>query len=185
MENPPPIPVTVEEVHQGCERSLLDLRESPVAVSELQASLVKCWQSILERLCQAETYRSLLEAQNRTLAVYHQGVQAGAFSGVLLLGHGVTPDLSLPETHPQPDLLSLLFGNLNNICTVADGPWRSTHLDDLYLLCEYGKHQNLGTLEEGNALLDLAPEDGLKFLAATFKSGFAVGIAQAAVTLRD
>ena len=129
---------------------------------------------------------SMLQAQNFTLEALALGMVCGAGDGMLEFFHHAQrkhEPLSLDKPQLQSDSQTL-SKNLEQILTTARENWSKAHPDDLHLLCGYGKQENQNSLQEGGKLAaecekDLYPYR--KFLLATFKGGYAMGVIEAAV----
>jgi len=71
-----------------------------------------------------------------------------------------------------------LWSNLNDARRVAHSSWRKMEREDLHLLWEYGRHQNLDTLEQAVRFQERPDHEFQVFLLATFKAGYAIAMAQ-------
>ena len=178
------VPLTMPELYQTLERLLESLKQSPPTRDEVRLQARGASTRLGSLLDALPSEPSLLEGQNLTLEALRLGMTRAVADGVELFLWDETPSSSLDiELAPNREMLSLLQKNITQIVELAQSNWSQAHPDDIYLLCEYGKHQNLASLEEGGR----AATDGSdfqKFLLASFKGGYAIGLAQTAVTYK-
>ena len=179
------LPFTMPELYEALEQLLSSLKESPPSRDEIRNQAVYVSDKLLGLLEALPSELRLLEGQNLTLEALRLGMTRAVSDGTeLFLWEEMPSSGALDfEGSSEPEMLFLLQKNLNQILEIAQSNWTLSHPDDLYLLCEYGKHQNLASLEEGGR----AATDGsdfAKFLMASFKGGYAIGLAQAAVTFK-
>jgi len=108
------------------------------------------------------------------------GLLCGGLDGAVLYVCGLPPQ---DPADPHEVAGSLLEG-LAGAIVVADRDWRSTDADSLQLLSGYGKHLNSNTVEENLIFLerpDAGPQEVRKALLETFRTGYCIGLVDAAI----
>lgn len=119
------------------------------------------------------------------LAAMQSGMLCGALDGlVMLTAHQALPKASLPVPAGLEGKRDLLVAGMEKAQEVAQGEWATMPTDDLQLLAGYGKHQNLHTGDEAQALAGHSSTEQTEWLMATFKAGYAIGMADAAIIAR-
>ena len=119
------------------------------------------------------------------LAALQGGMMCGALDGLLMLAAGqVVSDASVTVPASLEGKRDLLVAGLVKVREVAQGEWRTMPTDDLQLLAGYGKHQNLQTGQESQALVGRPADEQATWLMATFKAGYAIGAADGAILAR-
>ena len=174
------------ELYGQVEGFLKSLKAEPVEADELRLQSETLTAALGPLLRGLPSEPSLLEAQNITLEAFALGAVRGAGDGTLLYLHQSPvpqPAINL-EIETLRSSERLLQDNLEKIVGVAETNWRKAHPDDLHLLIGYGKQENSRSPEEGGRLISQgAGHDEFRtFLLASFKGGYAVGIAHAAGT---
>lgn len=178
--------VTVSELYERIEDFLQSLKYQPVGFSELTAQSDLLLEALPRLVTCLNQKPGLMQAQNLTLEALGLGMVLGACDGVLLFQETTLPapaQFAL-EGKELNRLAQVLAKNMSEIALVAQTNWKKAHPDDLHLLSGYGKEQNLKSLEEGGQLAtDSKTEllDFQKFLLASVKGGYAMGMAEAAV----
>jgi hypothetical protein len=172
------------ELYSQVEDFLHSLKAEPAHIDELRSQSETLTAALGPLLEAVPSEPSLLEAQNITLEAFALGAVRGAGDGAILFFH----DSEVPQPtlklgiEPLRKSERLLQENLEKIVGVAETNWRKAHPDDLHLLIGYGKQENSRSLEEGGRFVSTgAKRDEFRiFLMASFKGGYAVGMAQAA-----
>ncbi len=180
-----PAESVAELYRQVCE-FLLNLEQCPGTPEQLiqdslmlKRELLTLVEGLLE-LPKAEEVRLL------TLAALAQGMFAGALDGALLFQHRQVPQqptFATRRTHLKHPT-SVLRQNLEQVIEVGRTNWGRAEVNDLQLLAGYGKHQNKDSLKEAVELAGASQTttyDFQGFLLASFKGGYAMGVADAAI----
>lgn len=175
--------VTVSELYERVEGFVQSLREDPTDFSSLAHQSDLLLEALPRLLNSVSEKPRMLQAQNLTLEALGLGMVMGACDGFLLFQEDTLPapaELQFQDKELHR-LAQVLAKNLSEICLVAQKDWKSTHPDDLHLLCGYGKQQNLKSLEEGGQLAthsETSLRGFQKFLLASVKGGYAMGVAE-------
>lgn len=129
------------------------------------------------------------EASRLSLEALARGMRCGVWDGANLFRTGTMPEpLARLKDGALAHQVDLLQKSVERTCEVARQNWSRMAPEDLELLSEYGKQQNLATGEEG---LELAarPQTSLLdfqiFLLATFKAGYAIGMVDAVLVFAE
>lgn len=184
-----PPAVTMAELYEQIAQFLSHLKSEPASLEDLREHCYSVVTQVSPVLTSIEGLPSALESQNLTLEMFRLGSLYGVGNGILMFHHRSSPT-SLPSPTSQDELgplFALLSSNLNTINETTSSQWPCAHIDDLHLLCGYGQQENLRTLEEA---VEVVQECGSfiefqRFLMATFKGGYAVGLAQTATVFLD
>ena len=135
------------------------------------------------------TLKSIIEEETRmqsALALGDQALQALELGMVTGLVDALRLESSGPWEEEAPDFIAgplagswqTLWSNLHDARRVAHSSWRKMEREDLHLLWEYGRHQNLDTLEQAVRFQERPDHEFQVFLLATFKAGYAIAMAQ-------
>lgn len=176
------------ELYERVESFVRSLKTDPVEPTRLQDQGQQLFQKLGPLIEAVPDHLSMLQAQNFTLEAFALGMVCGAGDGMLDFFHHAqrkSEVLALSDKRLENDA-KILTHNLGQIRTTAKENWSKAHPDDLHLLCGYGKQENLGSLQEGAKLAEECDDDLYpyrKFLLATFKGGYAIGMIQAAVVV--
>ena len=180
------VPTTIESLFSEVADLLEHLRATPAEPEQLQDNSHQLKFRLLEFVESVGPELDPQNAREATLAAMTSGMFSGALDGTLLYAHrlvSVQPAvLSLKEGLEKPS--RLLWENLSRVIDVGQSSWGEAHIDDLQLLAGFGKHENLNSLEEGEAVEAQSRADRLEFqtfLLASFKGGYAMGVVDAAV----
>lgn len=130
------------------------------------------------------------EARATAIAALRAGLLCGALDGLIVqLADRLPADPRLEASAPElQQKLDLLTSALDRSRAVANTEWRTMEREDLELLCAFGKHENLQTAEEAEALVsqeDLPVLEYQTWLLATFKAGYAIGLLDATLAARQ
>lgn len=176
---------SVAELYSHVEELLVNLHGTSPDPSKLAHDSLKLKSELMPTVHSLQEMPDTQRAQSLTLASLQQGMLAGALDGAnLYRHHRLAPQPDFSSEDPQLKKFgTTLKENLDRVLLVAQTSWGNSHVDDLQLLSGYGKHQNLQTLEECAELLRGPSQltDLQNFLMATFKGGYAMGMADAAV----
>jgi hypothetical protein len=151
-----------------------DQSESEITIQSSKHSLLSLVESANEPV-------SALGAGDLALGSLRLGMLTGVWEGWRLSFSEPWEEVpEIAESSPVYRHWTTLCSNLNDVRKMAHDNWKAMEKDDLHLLWKYGRHQNLDTLVEASRYAgDKDPEPFQKFLLATFKSGYAVAVAQA------
>lgn len=176
---------TVPDLYQFVEDLVVSLHDAP-RLETLAADSLALKSELMPLVQRVQGKPAPGETRAFTIKALRAGMMSGALDGASLYQtHRITPqpDFASDQPHLQ-SLARTLKNNLEQVLLVAQTNWGNSHVDDLQLLSGYGKHQNLQTLEEGEELVNqggFQASDLQAFLMATFKGGYAMGVADAAV----
>lgn len=130
-----------------------------------------------------ELPRATAEASRLSLEALSRGMRCGAWDGGVLFRTGELPEpLESGDGSQLAHQVGLLQKSLERTCAIALENWSLMAREDLELLSDYGKQQNLATGREGSDLVDRSGTslpDFQTFLLATFKAGYAIGMVDA------
>ena len=145
-------------------------------LKEQSAAAPLALKAILEEHTRAD---SPLVLGNQALEALELGMVTGLVDALRLEDSGPWEE-DAPDIVGEPLVSSwkTLWSNLNDARRVADSNWRKMEREDLHLLWEYGRHQNLDTLEQAVRFQGKPDLEFQVFLMATFKAGYAVAMAQ-------
>jgi len=129
------------------------------------------------------------EARATAIAALRAGLLCGALDGLIVhladrLPADPVLEAATPELEPKLDLLTKALDRSRG---VANTEWRTMEREDLELLSAFGKHENLQTADEAEALVsqeNLPLLDYQSWLLATFKAGYAIGLLDATLAAR-
>lgn len=167
--------ITVPDLYQFIDGFIETLKE-PEARQNFQMAKAD-FENLIE---QVPADLSALTSGDLALKALQLGMVAGIADGLRLATSEPWREEFEPESLPLARSWSTLWSNLNDVRATAHQSWKPMEPDDLHLLWEYGRHQNLDTLKQAFAYAGRADNLDFKvFLLATFKSGYAVSMAQA------
>ena len=176
-------PNSVEELYELA-GSLLHLLDEELPNSdELKKDSFSLRSSLLVTVESLEQYPGAERAGLLTLRALSQGMFSGVLDGANLFKHEHRAPVAEVTTAHQHLLkpLSVFSSNLEQVLTIAQDNWSQAHVDDLQLLSGYGRYSNLQSVEEGQKLPEATAQSLQVFLLATYKGGYAMGVADAAV----
>ncbi|MCA9795799.1 MAG: hypothetical protein KC910_28525 [Candidatus Eremiobacteraeota bacterium] len=176
--------LSVEQLYHSCDDLLMSLKADPQPAEQVRAS-ARAARAYLAPELARQAVPGPREAATVGLKCLAAGMLSGLLDGVLLYTEGQPPDAFRPEVDGKlRDKAEVMAGNLEDIVRVAQQNWARSDADSLQLLSGYGRHENRLSDQEA---LALAASPGLSlfefqtFLLATFKGGYAMGMADAAV----
>jgi hypothetical protein len=173
--------ITVPDLYKFIDEFAESMARTAPEQSEVEEKSESAKLSLKPLVDSASGHLSALTAGDLALKALQFGMVSGISDGLRLSGSEPwleTPEV--PEGAPVASSWPTLWSNLDDARSVAHSNWKAMEKDDLHLLWEYGRHQNLDTLTVASRYADKAdPEPFQVFLLATFKAGYAVAIAQA------
>lgn len=179
-------PQSVADLYLQIADLLWDLRRQQATPEQLRDDSLELKRGLIALVDRGAPPSAASAASEWTLTALAGGMFAGALDGTLLFALGESA--SQPELRCRDQGLhrpcQLLWDNLGRVLEVAADNWSQAHVDDLQLLSGYGRHQNRDSLQEGEAAQREAQGDWGQFgafLLASFKGGYAMGVADAAV----
>ncbi|MGE0496087.1 MAG: hypothetical protein AB7S38_43180 [Vulcanimicrobiota bacterium] len=176
---------SVEQLYRGCDELLMALKSDPESFEVVRASSLLAKESLGPEL-QMRGLPPPREAAAAGLRALASGMISGLLDGMLLYEQDEPPaDFQLTVADAQLQAKAdVMVQNLGDIVRVARQSWAQGDADSLQLLSGYGRHENRKSDDEAMAL---AASPGVPlfefqvFLLATFKGGYAMGMADAAV----
>lgn len=177
------------EVITAAEDTALQVRDllqrDAAAAAEAGQASHEVARSVLAQAVSLPADASAEAVRQSSLAALQGGLLCGALDGLITLtAHQAVsaPSLSVPAALEAKR--DLLLSGMAKAREVAQGDWAAMPTDDLQLLAGYGKHQNLHTGDESQALVGQPLAAQAEWLMATFKAGYAIGVADAAIMAR-
>lgn len=179
-------PLSVAQLYHQVENFVVELHRNPAEREELHEDSLRIKGKLTHLVETTSELNSDEETSLVTLAALTGGMFAGSLDGVLLFHfQEVVEQPSFQSSHEHlAHPAKILKDNLEKVLTVAHSSWKQAHVDDLQLLSGYAKHQNRHSLEEGLDMEKRTRKNRAafqKFLLATFKGAYAMGVADAAV----
>jgi hypothetical protein len=140
--------------------------------------------SVRDAVAITDVPKMAADARQSALRALAAGALCGALDGMLI--YAAELGIADPAHDDVPKDLEENVGKLTSglarARAVASKDWKATDADSLQLLAGYGKQSNLQTAEEAAALAEKATlVEFQTFLLATFKAGYAVGLADSAI----
>lgn len=171
--------VTVTELYSSMDELAHRLHRGKPRQDDLKEQSAAAPRTLHEIVQESTRAHSPLALGDQALQVLELGMITGLVDA-LLMEDGPPWEEDVPAFIQGPLEYSwrTLWNNLNDARRVAHDSWKQMERDDLHLLWEYGRHQNLGTLEQAVEYRGKDDEQFQIFLLATYKAGYAIGIAQ-------
>ena len=172
--------VTVPDLYQSIDEFIEFLLSVQPSSQELESQSALAKHELRELVSGIRMPLSALTSGDLALRSLRLGMVNGIVDGLRLQDEDVWSEQSrVPPDSPLSKSWGILWKNLEDARIMARDNWSKMERDDIHLLWEYGRHQNLDTLQQAIHYAD--HEEPLRFqifLLATFKAGYAVAVAQ-------
>lgn len=174
-------PATLTDLYEEIACLLQSLQSQSPSPAQLQQESLALKHQLITTATLPLTEITPKQARELTLAALASGTYSGALDGTLLYLHQKKYDHPLPESaNPKLGLsLKTLQNKLTDILEASLNTWALTDVNDLQLLSGFGKHENRHSLDEGEEKERSTREDRIefsRFLLASFKAGYAIGV---------
>lgn len=161
------------------------LQHDATAAADVSQAAQALRQSVLSKAVTLAPEAAADAVRQASLAALQGGMMCGVLDGLVMLCASQTvADAPVPVPAQLEGKRDLMNAGLAAAREVAQKDWNGMAMDDLQLLAGYGKHQNLHTGDESQALVGRTANEQAEWLMATFKAGYAIGVADAVILAR-